>query len=181
MAARGEPYDAICDTFRREEGISLDKATVSRIVARVKGTAAPVLRGPPRTPSRAATRPEAEEPTPVEPEPEEAIVISDDPRVLMREDWLWYEHQKVKLRRQAEAERRIGNMRGYRDLLQEARRAEERATELRPPAPPDPNSDPSYQMASAGLISELEAVVEALEKGRPAPPRELPAVEPVAA
>jgi hypothetical protein len=183
MASRGETYRAIGEVF------GLSAATVSRIVtppaerqpamvgtvgarpfvARRDG-AAP---SPPPATASGAPPPSAEEEAP--------IVVPEDPRELAREDWLYYERLKMSLRRRADRELGRDNVKGYQLLLREARSAEERAQELRPPAPPDPDTDPTYRAEARKLATYLEALVSAAERGEPIPTRTLEHVEPVAA
>ncbi|MBK9263046.1 MAG: hypothetical protein IPM54_24990 [Polyangiaceae bacterium] len=105
--------------------------------------------------------------------------MSDDLAVLQRDDWLFYERQKLELRRRAEREYTGANLRGYRDLMREARAAELRAIELRPPAPPDPDKDPTYVRETRKLIDDLETCVKNLEAGGELPARTLPPTLPL--
>lgn len=179
MAARGEPYRAI------GEVLGLSAATVSRIVT------APPDRPPAvvvtRTRSvapRPSPRP-ADESTPVPPEPTllDPIVVPEDPREIQRQDWRYYEELKVELRHRAklELQRVPPNLRGYGALLKASQDAEERAAELRPPTPPDPDKDPTYRVAARQLTTYLEALVAKAERAEPIPPRDLPPTQPVAA
>lgn len=182
MAARGETYRAIGEVF------GLSAATVSRIVTPpadrqpamvvTSGTRPFVGRRPPPPPPLSPSLPAAtEESSPAEDEP--PIAVSEDPRELAREDWLYYERLKMSLRRRADRELAQDNVKGYQLLLREARAAEERARELRPPAPPNPETDPTYRAEARKLATYLEALVAAAERGEPIPTRTLEHVEPV--
>ncbi len=183
MAARGESFRAIAEV------VGVSAATVSRIVSPPEGRKAqgvatargfaegrrarPQLPPPSAPPNDDAVPKKAKE-------PEEPITVSEDPRELQREDWLYYEHLKVRLRRRADAELEQGNVKGHKLLLDAARAAEERAAKLRPPAPPDPERDPTYQNEARRLTTLLEHLVAAVERGEPVPARELDPTEPIA-
>lgn len=169
---------AIADILKAE-GIVVSFATVSRIVSPPRPRRAPAA---PRLPPQALP-PRTPEPAPVAAttEPEPPVKVSDDPAELQREDWLFYERQKLELRRRAETEYQNDNLRGYRDLMREARAAEERAVELRPPAPPDPDKDPTMRREARALVDDLEKTVRNLELGGEVLPRTLPPLAPIAA
>jgi hypothetical protein len=182
MAARGEPYRAI------GEALGLSAATVSRIVTApperapgvVTTSARPIARRPP--PRASEGPPITAEPEPPRP-PLQPIVVPEDPREIQRQDWRYYEELKVELRQRArvELERVPPNLRGYRDLLKASREAEGRAAELRPPAAPDPETDPTYRNEARRLVTYLDHLVSAVERGEPVPTRTVPPTEPVAA
>lgn len=185
MVRRGETCRGI-EAVLRAEGIAISFATVSRIASRLNATSTAPPPPPPAravVPPRPAPPPSAAPPEEVAAEGDPAadpaadIEISEDPRELQKGHWLYYERLVVLLRRRAERELGRDNLRGYQALLGEARKAEERAAELRPPAPPDPEKDPTYCKAAQALTSYLEALVSAAEGGKPLPPRELPATE----
>jgi hypothetical protein len=180
MFARGETVRGIEATLRAE-GIVVSDSTISRAVSGanvVNTTTRPIPKpSPPLVPSHVEPRAE-------EPEHEATLrptLSTEDPRELARADWLYYEQLKLELRARAESELRQKNLRGYRDLLREARIAEERATELRPPVPPDPAKDPSYLASARDLTTYVAALVERAEQGRAMPERTLPPLQPIAA
>jgi hypothetical protein len=194
LYSKGETARSI-EAILREEGIDISYPTIHRMRAK-NGTAKPkVLVGAPRVPIPRPRPPKPEPaPTPTVFEglpPEEAeipieievleepIDLPDDPRQLAKDDWQYYERLKIRLRRQADRELQKNNLRHYRDLLREARVAEERAQELRPPVPPDPNSDPSYLAAARDLVAYVEALVSRAERGEAVPPRSLAPIEPM--
>lgn len=185
MAARGETYRAI------GEALGISAATVSRILSPPPGRVVPTTSSP-VPPRRTATSHPRQTSSPVRVEElaasveenvpraaEQPITVSEDPHELARDDWLYYERLKMSLRCRADRELAKDNMKGYQLLLREARAVEERARELRPPAPPDPETDPTYRAEARKLATYLEALIAAAERGDPLPTRTLEHVEPV--
>jgi hypothetical protein len=196
MFGRGESCRTIADALQAE-GIQIHFTTVSRIVSPPAGAAPRVHREPPteygvRGRKKPSPQPPSAPPEPVPIEavnsaseathiPDKPIDINEDPRILAREDWLYYERLKIKLRQLADTELAKNNMRGHRDLLNGAQAAEKRAAELRPPIPPDPHSDPAYLGASRKLTDYISELVRRAEQGQPIPERTSPPMEPHAA
>ncbi len=177
MHERGEDSRSIAASLEKE-GIVLAHTTIWRFLQ--KPVDEPLIRG--GTTSKPARKTSSHNTTPSESPVDDIVVtVSDDPRVLERGDWMFYETSKEKLRIQAETERAKGNIRGYQALLKLAEAAEKRARQLRPPVPPDPNKDPTYLSAARDLTSYLEHLVKKAEQGEPIPARTIPPVEPIAA
>jgi hypothetical protein len=173
MSARGDDCRGIAAKLKTE-GIELHFTTISRILKnRVRGNGHTTTRHTTYTPSPAPADNSHNE-TLIE----ERIVIPDDPRELAKQDWLYYEKLKEKLRRRADVEFNKENLRGARDLLREAQAAEKRAEELRPPIPPDPMKDPAYVAAAHDLTTYIEHLVLRAECGEAIPERTFPSIEP---
>lgn len=114
-----------------------------------------------------------------EPDPEE--LAERDPAKLRERDWRHYETSVLQLRACARSALQRNDLKAYRDFEAAARVAQVEANKLRPPTPPDPETDPTYRTAAAQLVAYLSELVKKAERGEPLPPRELPPTIPVAA
>jgi hypothetical protein len=164
----------------KAEGIALGKSAVGDEYRRIRlghpSTAAhPTYRAPAPQPQR--------QPKELEPLPpvDEGELLERDPARLAERDWHWYEAEVLSVRALARHMLAQREFKHYNDLLAKAEKLERRAKELRPPAPPNPDSDPTYRAEARRLVSYLDALVSAAETNAPLPERTLPPTVAIAA
>ena len=144
---------------------------------------APVPAYPPRAPMPAITAAQpksAPTPDPLPPIEDHALEERDPARLALR-DWRWYEEEILRVRALARRMFERQEFKHYNDLLTKAEKLERRAKDLRPPTPPNPDTDPTYRAEARRLEKYLEALVTAAEQGQPLPERTLPPTEAIAA
>jgi len=182
LCASGYSTRGAAEALARE-GMPLGKSAINEEYKRIRsGAPVPpqVVRAPPpliTVSPRAPTRPE---PLPL-PTIDEGEREERDPTKLAERDWLWYEEEILRVRSLARQMFELKEYKHYNDLLAKAEKLERRAKELRPPAPPNPDKDPTYRAEARRLENYLEALVSAAEQGQPLPERTLPPTEAIAA
>ncbi len=165
------------------EGIAVGKSAINDEYKRIRsGAPVPpqVVRAPPPLITASPRAPTRAEPSPL-PTIDEAERDERDPTRLAERDWRWYEEEILRVRSLARRMFEQNEFKHYNDLLAKAEKLERRAKDLRPPAPPNPDKDPTYRAEARRLENYLEALVLAAEQNSPLPERTLPPTEAIAA